>query len=53
MRWKKCSVMDQLLRFVARLLDGEPMSNVCREFGTSRKSGYKINFAVGSHAGPD
>ncbi|MEM9635899.1 MAG: helix-turn-helix domain-containing protein, partial [Pseudomonadota bacterium] len=30
------------LRFVARLLDGKGMSAVCREFGISRKTGYKI-----------
>ena len=30
------------LRFVARLLDGEAMSEVCRAFGISRKTGYKI-----------
>ncbi len=34
--------MDERLRFVARLLDGEGMSHVCREFGISRKTGYKI-----------
>lgn len=34
--------MDERLRFVARLLDGESMSHVCREFGISRKTGYKI-----------
>jgi len=34
--------MDERLRFVARLLDGEGMSEVCREFGISRKTGYKI-----------
>ena len=34
--------MDERLRFVARLLDGETMSSVCREFGISRKTGYKI-----------
>jgi len=28
--------------FVARLLDGEPMTGLCREFGISRKTGYKI-----------
>ncbi|MDN2568638.1 helix-turn-helix domain-containing protein, partial [Aquibium sp. A9E412] len=27
---------------VARLLDGEGMSDVCRQFGISRKTGYKI-----------
>lgn len=42
MPWRECSVMDERLRFVARLLDGEGMSEVCREFGISRKTGYKI-----------
>lgn len=42
MPWKECSVMDERLRFVARLLDGEAMAEVCREFGVSRKTGYKI-----------
>ena len=32
------SVMEERLRFVARLLDGETMSDVCREFGISRKN---------------
>lgn len=34
--------MDERLRFVAKLLDGEAMTEVCREFGISRKTGYKI-----------
>jgi transposase InsO family protein len=34
--------MDERLRFVARLLEGEAMTTVCREFGISRKTGYKI-----------
>lgn len=34
--------MDERLKFVARLLDGEKMSAVCREFGISRVTGYKI-----------
>jgi transposase len=42
MPWKECSVVDERLRFVARLLDGEPMAEVCRSFGISRKTGYKI-----------
>ena len=41
MPWKECSVMDERLRLVARLLDGESMSEVCREFGISRKTGYR------------
>jgi len=39
---KACSVMEERLRFVARLLDGESMTDVCREFGISRKTGYKL-----------
>jgi transposase InsO family protein len=42
MPWKESSVMDERLRFVARLLEGEAMSLLCREFGISRKTGYKI-----------
>ena len=34
--------MEERLRFVARLLDGEKMAGLCREFGISRKTGYKI-----------
>ena len=42
MPWRECNQMDERLRFVARILDGEKMSAVCREFGISRKTGYKI-----------
>ena len=42
MPWKESSVMEERLRFVARLLDGEAMTDVCRQFGISRKTGYKI-----------
>ena len=34
--------MEERMRFVVRLLEGEEMSFVCREFGISRKTGYKI-----------
>ncbi len=34
--------MDEKLQFVARRLAGEPMAELCREFGISRKTGYKI-----------
>jgi putative transposase len=34
--------MDERLRFVARRLDGEEMAVLCREFGISRNTGYKI-----------
>jgi putative transposase len=42
MPWQECSKMDERLRFVARLLDGEKMAVLCREFDISRKTGYKI-----------
>ena len=42
MPWKECHVMDERVRFVARLLDGEKTARVCEEFGISRKTGYKI-----------
>jgi putative transposase len=34
--------MDERLKFIARLLDGEKMAVLCRQFGISRKTGYKI-----------
>ena len=34
--------MDERMRFVVRLKDGESMASLCREFGISRKTGYKI-----------
>ena len=42
MPWKESCIVDERLRFVARLIDGERMAAVCREFGISRKTGYKI-----------
>ena len=38
----RSSMMEERLRFVARLLDGQTTTDVCREFGVSRKTGYKI-----------
>jgi len=40
--WEERSVVEERMRFVSRLLDGEEMSYLCREFGISRKTGYKI-----------
>ena len=42
MPWKECRPMDERLRFIARLLEGEKMAPLCREFGISRVTGYKI-----------
>ncbi len=42
MPWKECNQVDERLKFVARLLEGEKMAPLCEEFGISRKTGYKI-----------
>lgn len=42
MPWKESDTMSERMKFVARLLEGERMSDVCREFEISRKTGYKI-----------
>lgn len=42
MPWKECNKVDEKLKFIARLLEGEKMALLCREFGISRKTGYKI-----------
>ena len=42
MPWKECRPMDERLKFIARLLEGEQMASLCREFGISRVTGYKI-----------
>lgn len=42
MPWKESSVMDERMRFVVRHKEGESIALLCREFGISRKTGYKI-----------
>lgn len=42
MGWKECNVIDERIKFVAKLMEGEKMAALCREFGISRKTGYKI-----------
>src|SRR6202789_1389124 len=42
MPWQECSKVDERLKFVARLSEGEKMGVLCREFDISRKTGYKI-----------
>jgi len=42
MPWKECKPVDERVRFVGRLLEGEKMAVLCREFGISCKTGYKI-----------
>ena len=42
MPWRQRSAMEERLRFIARLIEGEAMTDLCREFGISRKTGYKM-----------
>jgi transposase len=42
MPWKELSAMDERMPFVARLVEGERMAVLCREFDISPKTGYKI-----------
>jgi len=42
MPWKASSVVEERLKFAARLIEGEAMTDLCQEFGISRKTGYKI-----------
>lgn len=42
MPWKETSVMDERMKFIGRLLSGEKMAPLCREFEISRTTGHKI-----------
>jgi putative transposase len=42
MPWQETDVVDQRTQFVLRAISGqEPFGELCREFGISRKTGYK------------
>jgi transposase InsO family protein len=42
MPWKVSDVVNERMRFVLRLEDGERITDLCREFGISRKTGHKL-----------
>jgi putative transposase len=42
MPWQECQKMDERLRFIARLLEGEKIAALCREFDISRQTGHKF-----------
>lgn len=42
MPWKVSDPMTERMYFVTRLEKGERMTDLCREFGISRKTGYKF-----------
>ena len=42
MPWKETDVMSQRIEFVVRAIQGEAtISELCREYGVSRKTGHK------------
>lgn len=41
--------MDERVKFISRLLNGERMTDLCREFDISRKTGYKFRSRYLSH----
>ena len=42
MPWKVTDPMSERMKFVVRIEAGERMTDVCRDFGISRKTGYKL-----------
>ena len=46
MPWRECSVMDERVRLIGHLLDGEGMSELCRAFGISRKTAARSSIAA-------
>lgn len=42
MPWKASDQVDQRMRFITRLREGESIAELCREFGISRKTGHKF-----------
>lgn len=42
MPWKESCRVEERMKFVARLRSGERMTDLCQEFGISRKTGYKL-----------
>jgi transposase InsO family protein len=42
MPWKVSQLVSERMKLILRLENGESMSDVCRDFGISRKTGYKF-----------
>lgn len=42
MPWKESCRVEERMKFVTRLRKGERMTDLCQEFGISRKTGYKL-----------
>ena len=52
MPWKEVTAVNERMQFVARLKAGERMSDLCEEYGISRKTGYKFEKRYDEH-GPN
>ena len=50
MPWKECHTVDERVRFVARLLDGEKMAVLCEEFGTPAKPATRFTSDISRRA---
>lgn len=42
MPWKESDTVSERMKFITRHLDGESVTELCSEFGISRKTGHKI-----------
>ena len=42
MSWKETDMITERMKFIMRFQDGERMSDLCKEFSISRKTGYKL-----------
>ncbi len=42
MPWKESDIVSERMQFLSRLQAGERMSDLCREFGITRTTGYKF-----------
>lgn len=49
MPWKASTPVSERMVFIERLLGGERMSDLCQEYGISRKTGYKFRDRYGRH----
>src|SRR5262245_9127017 len=49
MPWKEVTAVNERMEFVARLKAGERMTDLCREFGISHKTGYKFEQRYEEH----
>ena len=49
MPWREVTAVNERMEFVARLKGGERMTDLCREFGISRKTGYKFEQRYDEH----